>query len=159
MAAVLLLSLCLLVSRAQGQAVAGCDDFSTKSVVVASSDDALRLSQNLTRCPGAEFEVEWHGAIMINESLPLANGTSLKVTGGGEYSSVVNGNGEVPLFVVNASTLRLEGLALTGGDGVVGGVVAARDNASVTFTDCDVFGNKASSKGGEWELGRRSVLR
>ncbi|CAN0487605.1 unnamed protein product, partial [Laminaria digitata] len=84
MASVLLLSLlCLLACRAgHGQAVvAGCDDFSTKSVVVASSQDALQLSQNLTRCPGAEFEVEWQGAVVITEPLGLANGTSLKVTG------------------------------------------------------------------------------
>ena len=149
MAAVLFLSLCLLVSRGQGQAVGGCDDFSPKSVVVASADDALSLSQNLTRCPGADFEVEWHGSIVISETLELANGTSLKVTGGKHYSSVVDGNGGLPLFVVNSSTLHLEGLALTGGDGVIGGVVAARGNASVTLTECDVFGNKVSSKGGE----------
>lgn len=161
MAAVLCLALCLLVSRVQGQAVVadGCDEISTKSAVVASSADALSLRQNLTRCAGDEFEVEWHGAIVISESLELSNGTSLKVTGGGHYSSVVDGDGGVPLFVVNSSTLHLEGLALTGGDGVIGGVVAARGNASVTLTECDVFGNKASSKGGEsGELGLVVVL-
>lgn len=149
-AAAALLSLCLLTAGrlGHGQAI-GCEDFSARSVV-ATPEDAMALSQNLTRCPGSEFNIEWEGTVSITEPMELSNGTSLRITGGGQYSTVLEGAGGVPLFVVNASTLLLEGLVLTGGDGVFGGVVEARENASITFTDCDVFGNRASASGGEW---------
>lgn len=68
-------------------------------------------------------------------------------------ANVVDGNGNLsaPMFFVEdaQSSLWLEGVSLTGGGGLCGGVVAAYQNASVTLVDCEVYGNAVSDVGGE----------
>ncbi|CAN0541389.1 unnamed protein product, partial [Ectocarpus sp. 8 AP-2014] len=68
-------------------------------------------------------------------------------------ANVVDGDGALstPMFFVedSQSSLWLEGVSLTGGGGLRGGVVAAYQNASVTLIDCEVYGNAVSNVGGE----------
>lgn len=50
------------------------------SVVVSSTDDATQLGEDLLCCPGAIFEVEWHGRVGINHCMEVVDGTSLNIT-------------------------------------------------------------------------------
>ena len=132
-----------------------CEDKDTgerilETIDVSSAEQAVQLAQDLLTCPGNDFEVTWHGTIAINRSLEVANGTSLKITGTGQQSqAIIKAGGIGPTFAVWSSNLRLDGLTITDAKGFEGGVVAARDGASVTFIDCNILGNTASSKGGE----------
>lgn len=123
----------------------------TTAVVVSTTNEATQLSQNLLRCPGSTFEAEWRGSVQISEPLALSDETSLKIVGsqGETTASTVHGHGSTALFELNNASLRLEGLALTGGSAAEGSAVAARDDALVTFVDCEVYENVATSKGGE----------
>ncbi|CAN0290922.1 unnamed protein product, partial [Laminaria digitata] len=98
-------------------------------------------------------EVEWRGSVQISEPLTLSEDTSLKVVGSqGDTmmtAAAIDGHGLTALFELNKAFLRLEGLAVTGGSAVEGGAVSARGNALVTFVDCEVYENAATSKGGE----------
>lgn len=158
MALVLLLLLtlpCATICGAQDRQLAtSCLSLTSRAalvqVVVSDTDGATLLGQELLRCPGFDFEVDWRGKIRIDQPLELANGTSLKITGSGNKdSSIVDGGGQSSLFFLNGSALLLDSVVLTGGDGIDGGVVEARDGASVEFNNCDVYLNKASSNGGE----------
>lgn len=125
----------------------------TSPVIVSTSNEAAQLTRNLLRCPGSTFEVEWRGSVSISEALTLPDGTALDIVGsqGGKPSAAaaVQGRGVTALFNLNGASLRLEGLTLTGGNSAEGGAVAARSNALVTFVDCEVYENVATSNGGE----------
>lgn len=127
---------------------------STTAVVVSTSNEATQLTNNLLRCPGAAFEVEWRGSVIISAPLTLSDGTSLKITGsrGGKTTAAaatVHGDGLTALFELNGASLRLESLRLTRGNSPEGGAIAARGNSLVAFVECEVYENAASSKGGE----------
>lgn len=143
-AAILLVLSSLLSRRALAQD--GCGDLSAEARVVSTPREASALTADLSQCPGLEFNVFWAESIALLEPMQLSNSTILRVTSLG--ASVLDG-GQQQLFVVSdKSVLRVEGMGLTGGQGENGAVVAASGGASVTFVDCDVYGNKASSNGG-----------
>ena len=128
----------------------------TTAVIVSTRNEATQLADNLLRCPGATFEVEWRGSVQISAPLALSDGTLLEIAGsqGGESTAVaaaVRGGGSTALFELNGASLRLEGLELTGGNAAEGGAIAARGNALVTFVECKVYENAATSMGGEIE--------
>lgn len=151
---VLLPTICLLLSgRALSEDDNYCDGLSSDSRVVSTATEATALGEDLGLCPGLEFNIYWRGAILLDAGaaapLELTNSTTLRVSGDGTQTSLVDGGGQVTLFVVSElSVLHLEGLGLTGGYGENGGAVAAVEGASVTLVDCDVNGNRASSNGG-----------
>lgn len=122
----------------------------TKTTSVESSEDAAQLASDLQLCAGEDFDVAWRGAVTVSQSLELANGTSLTITGFEE--AIADGGGSVSsIFVVDGADLHVKGMSLTGGGGVEGGVVRAQGGATVTLVDCDVYGNTVSAKGGERE--------
>lgn len=127
------------------EAQATCESSNTVQTI-STTQAATKLGQDILLCPGGSFTAEWQGSVSIAQPLELANGTSLVITG--SSTATIDGQGEVPLFVVNGSTLLVEGVVLSEGNGVTGGVVAAREGAKVTFLDCIIHGNYASSKGG-----------
>lgn len=128
-----------------------CGSLTQDARVVSTADHALTLGADLTACPGLEFNVYWRGAIGLSQPLQLTNATILRIIGESKEESVASGGGEVSLFVASGqSVLYLESVGLTGGYGVDGGAVAAVGGSSVTLVDCDVYGNRAASKGGEW---------
>lgn len=136
------------------EAQATCELSTTPTVhTISTTQAATKLGQDILLCPGGSFAAEWQGSVSIAQPLELANGTSLVITG--SSTATVDGQGEVPLFVVNGSTLLVDGVMLSAGYGTTGGVVSAREGATVTFLDCIVNGNKASSKGG---MARRGIM-
>lgn len=125
----------------------GCFDLTADARVVSTPEEASALSADLSRCPGLEFNVFWRGSTVLLEPMKLSSSTILRIAS--LEASVLDGGQNQQLFVVSdSSVLFLEGLGLTGGQGENGAVVAASGGSSVTFVDCDVFGNRASSNGG-----------
>lgn len=132
-----------------------------KTSYVSNVEQAAQLAQDLLSCPGEEFLVEWNGAIVINQSLEIANRSSLTITGQGQQqgrATIEAGDITGPTFVVRESSLQLDGLTITGASGTDGGVVAALDGASVSFFDCNISGNTVSSNGGRWERRTTAVV-
>lgn len=148
--AAILLLLSSLFNRALCQD--GCSGLSSAARVVSTPQDASALTSDLIQCPGLEFNVFWRGSTVLLEPLQLSNSTILRITS--LEASLLDG-GQQQLFVVSGSSvLSVEGMGLTGGQGDSGAVVAASGGASVTFVDCDVYGNKASSNGGVYVCAR-----
>lgn len=150
----LLVVICSL-SGALSQNDGHCEGLSSDTRVVSTAAEAATLGEDLVLCPGLDFDVYWRGPILLDAgtagvaSFELTNSTTLRVSGDGTKTSVVDRGGGGTIFLVSElSVLHLEGLGLTGGDGENGGVVAAIGGASVTLLDCDVYGNRASSDGG-----------
>lgn len=131
--------------RALGQD-GGCSSLSADARVVSTPQEASALTTDLRECPGLEFNVFWVGSTVLLEPMQLSNSTVLRITS--LEASVLDG-GQQQLFLVSGeSVLVIEGMGLTGGQSESGAVVAASGGASVTFVDCDVYGNRASENGG-----------
>lgn len=147
---ILLCSLVVRGSLSQADDEVYCQGLSPDDRVVSTADEASTLAADLATCPGLEFNVYWTESIELSEPFQLSNSTTLRVTGESKETSVVDGAGKSALFLVSeVSTLYLEALALTGGYGGDGGAVAIRSGATVTLEDCMVYGNAATSNGGE----------
>lgn len=148
----------VLASASSPSCVAADGSFiSTTSVIISTANEATQLGQNLLKCPGSAFEVEWRGSVQLSQLLTVSDGTSLTIVGWGSTPAVIHGSGLTALFELNKSSLRLEGLSLTGGSAADGGAVAARGDALVTFVDCVLYENTATSTGGERDWGRGKV--
>lgn len=148
----------VLASASSPSCVAADGSFiSTTSVIISTANEATQLGQNLLKCPGSAFEVEWRGSVQLSQLLTVSDGTSLTIVGWGSTPAVIHGSGLTALFELNKSSLRLEGLSLTGGSAADGGAVAARGDALVTFVDCVLYENTATSTGGERDWGRGNV--
>lgn len=129
-------------------------------IEISTTAEATQFTEDVLRCPGADFRVKWEGTVVLNQPLRLNNGTSVTITGSSATStddtgeiSQVNGGGLTQLFALNGSALHLKRLALTGGKASEGGVVAAHNQASVTIDDCEVYYNTATNMGGESSKG------
>lgn len=76
-----LLGLGFLAAFAEAQALVPCNA-STSLFTVASSEDAATLASSL-RCLDGDFAVQWIVEVEVAETIRVANGTSLNVTGDG----------------------------------------------------------------------------
>lgn len=132
----------------------GTGEIILKTFYVSNVEQAAQLAQDLLSCPGEDFEVVWNGTIVINQSLEIANHSSLTITGQGQQqgsmAAIEAGDITSPMFLVRESSLQLDGVTISGANGTYGGVVAALDGASVSFFDCNISGNTVSSNGGKW---------
>lgn len=137
-----------------------CDGLSDDGVrVVSTEDEVSTLAADLKICPGSDFNVYWRGAIGVSQPLELSNSTTLRISGESKDDSLVDGGGESTLFLVfGFSELFLEDLGITGGYGDDGGAVAASGGASISFVNCDVYGNRATANGGKINTGLYGVL-
>lgn len=152
----LILYALLLLSRGPGTTAqsssssCGAGSSSTVESVVSTTSDAEALSLELLLCSGREFSVTWEGNVGINQTLGIADDTTLHITGSDDGTSIVHSVGDVRLFEVNGtgSALYLESITLQGGRADCGGAVAVRQ-ASITLLDCDVNDNEATSEGGK----------
>ena len=123
-----------------------------EEMVVATTSDAKTLAEALLCDGSASFTVNWHGNVMIPQTLSVSNGSTLNVTGSrstdADTGAVVTSDGTLLLIEVGrGSTVSLTGLALSGGDGglrVTGG-------SFVEAIDCTFTNNNrtSSDQGGE----------
>ena len=97
-------------------------------------------------CSGGSFEVEWRGAVIVDDPIYVLGGTVLTVTGVGS-EAVIDGNSTTRLFTVVNASLHVSGVNITSGSGIVGGAVAA-EGSTLTLNGTSFVGNSATGNGG-----------
>lgn len=122
-----------------------CSADAQRTWVVESSAQAQDLAAAVN-CSGGSFEVEWRGAVSVTETIYVADGTVLSVTGD-DASAVVDGNSTTRLFTVVNATLHVSGVNISFGASIVGGAVAAA-GSSLTFNRTNFVGNSATAGSG-----------
>ncbi|CAN0137715.1 unnamed protein product, partial [Ectocarpus fasciculatus] len=132
-----------------------CSAEAQQAWVVEDSAQAQALAANVN-CSGGSFQVEWRGSVSLDASIFVMHGTDLNVTGGGETSAVIDGNGTTRLFSVDNATLRLSGVELRSGSSAIGGAIAA-SAAALAFNNTSFVNNNAGSNGGALWLSESSV--
>lgn len=94
----------------------------------------------------------WVGVIAVSETLAIADGTSLTITGEGADSGLDGTGTTGPLIVVerDSSTLTLHDLESTNGSGMNGWAIYALTSATtVIITNSSFSNNDANGDGGE----------
>eukprot|EP00752_Nemacystus_decipiens_P013054 g11547.t1 len=114
--------------------------------VVDDSAQAQALT-TAVNCSGGSFEVEWRGAIVVDEPIYVADGTTLTVSGVAGSLASIDGNSSTRLFTVVNAALHLDGLNVTRGSSTAGGAIAAV-GSTLTFNRTNFVGNSASGGGG-----------
>ncbi|CAN0100482.1 unnamed protein product, partial [Ectocarpus sp. 8 AP-2014] len=136
-------------------AATSCSAEAQQAWVVEDSAQAQALAANVN-CSGGSFQVEWRGSVSLDAPIFIVHGTDLNVTGGGEASAVIDGNGTTRLFSVDSATLRLSGVELRSGSSAIGGAIAA-SGATLAFNNTSFINNSAGSNGGALWLTDSSV--
>lgn len=155
--------------------------------VVSNTAEASELGEALL-CSGAGyFEVDWIGEVVLERSIIISNGSSVKVTGVDPGEAVIDGGDAIRLFQVSgSSTLLLNGLSLVGGfvtstesdddeadykfefralqtvpeiaqDGSGGAVFVADEDSRLTASTCTFARNSADARGGMYVCIQRVV--
>ncbi|CAB1114887.1 unnamed protein product [Ectocarpus sp. CCAP 1310/34] len=114
--------------------------------VVEDSAQAQAVAANVN-CSGESFQVKWRGSVSLDAPIFIMHGTDLNVTGGGEASAVIDGNGNTRLFSVDNATLRLSGVELCSGFSTGGGAIAA-SGATLAFRNTSFVNDSAGTNGG-----------
>ena len=113
---------------------------------VGSSEQAQALAAAVN-CSGGSFEVEWRGRVVVDESIYVADGTVLTISGT-DTGAVIDGNAATRLFTVVGATLHLSDVNITSGSSMIlGGAIAAARSA-MTFNRTYFDGNNAFRSGG-----------
>ena len=95
-----------------------------EEMVVTTTSDATTLAEALLCDGSASFKVNWHGHVVIFQTLHVSNGSTLNVTGSesteadAENATVIS-NGILLFEVDLGSTVSLTGLTFFGGDGAL----------------------------------------
>lgn len=126
-------------------APAPCSVNAQRSWVVGTSAQAQALAAAVN-CSGGLFEVEWIGMVDVEDTIYVASGTVLTVTGDGA-SAVINGNSATRLFTVVDAALHVSGVNISSGASLVGGGIAAA-RSTVTFRHTNFIGNTATAGSG-----------
>lgn len=165
-------------------AAANCTTTARQLLDVSSS--TANLSSAFS-CEHGSFEVTWSGVVSITASIVIGRGTTVSISGdrnssfnasdfdssSGGVEGTTTGSATVattglrfgPMFVVNGSSLYLEGvlvrdgyaLAIPGNKGNGGGVYA--EDANVTIVGCTFEDNFAmNSGGGVYAMNSRLVV-
>lgn len=150
-----LLQACAFLLSVLGVTMSASCPVGVTTLTVATTAEALELSEALL-CSGAgDFEVEWSGEVLVTKTISVSNSTSLTVTGSGSTmlpQAVIDGGGDVQLFVVDAgSSLELNSLSIQRGLAWPGsgGAVEVVDSSLLTVIDCSFSYNNASYFGGK----------
>eukprot|EP00903_Cladosiphon_okamuranus_P016354 g15082.t1 len=148
---------CFLVSGVESVPCQTTSDEGEVSLMVDSQAAATEFIQAVN-CTGGLFAVEWVGNVVLPDVLYIADGTVVRIYGGGDTTeslasgeNVVDGALETQLFSVSGAELQLEGVTIRSGSTGSGGAISAVDSV-VTMTDCVVTGNVADDYGGAVSL-------
>ena len=111
--------------------------------VVENTTGARELAEAV-RCPGESFSVSWKGDVVVVETISVAHGTVLNITG--EVSSAIISDGETRLFTVVNAFLNMRNIIMGNGKAIYGGAIAA-SNSRLTFERVTFDGNSAIGGG------------
>lgn len=91
--------------------------------LVETSEQALALA-NAVNCSDGEFNVEWRGRVVVQQTIYVGSGTTVNITGGGS-SATLDGNGTTGIFSLENSSLTLSDIVVSNGSAAFGGAIAA----------------------------------
>ncbi|CAM9429038.1 unnamed protein product [Ectocarpus fasciculatus] len=114
--------------------------------VVGDSEQALALAVAVN-CSGGSFEVEWVGNVVVDETIYVADGTVLTITGAAGSNAALDGSSATRLFTVVNAALHVSGVNISHGASISGGAIAA-GRSTLTFNQTNFIGNVASGNGG-----------
>lgn len=156
---VIFVSFLVLLTIAQS----ACPEEAT-TLLVASTDDALELTEALNCSGPGQFEVEWSGEVMLNATIDVPEGISLKVTGSSSSSSpilglfdeaVIDGGSDllatpsvlgIQLFTVDENAiLELDSVSLVRGWGY-GAAVSLGEGSRLVARNCSFTGHRSAGK-------------
>ena len=124
-----------------------------EEMVVTTTSDATTLAEALLCDGSASFKVNWHGHVVIFQTLHVSNGSTLNVTGSesteeadAENAAVIS-NGTLLFEVDLGSTVSLTGLTFFGGDGAL----RVAGGSFLEVINCTLENNNriSSDQGGE----------
>lgn len=138
-----------------GAEAAACSS-DTVSMDVATTSDLQSLTDAMDCTGEGYYNVTWYGKIQIDLTIEVFGQKTVTVTGYGaafddihDLGAAADAGGSARIFSVsNGSTLKLNHLALDGGDEDEGGAVAVRDHSYLHVLGC-IFVNNSASAGGE----------
>lgn len=122
--------------------------------VVENTLEAQAVAEAVN-CSGGSFNVEWRGSVVVSETIVVAGGTVLKVTGAGS-GSTLDGDGFTRLFTVVNASLYLSNVNVSNGYAFYGGAIAA-SGSNLTLHRTAFTGNAASKNGGALLLMGESI--
>lgn len=122
--------------------------------VVGSTLEAQAVAAAVN-CSGGSFNVEWRGSVVVNETIVVAGGTVLNVTGAAS-GSTLDGDGLTRLFTVVNASLYMSNVNVSNGYAFYGGAIAA-SGSNLTLHRTTFIGNAASKKGGALLLMGKSI--
>lgn len=131
----------------------------TTAADVTSTGDVQNLAVALA-CDGeGAFNITWFSSMNITDRIDVANTKTVTITGEGFPSihGVATGRRTGLFSVSNGSTLRLNGLALEGGDAESGGAVDVHSSSSLFVFGCTFADNNATN-GGETLCVRHKLI-
>ena len=122
--------------------------------VVENTAGARALAEAV-RCPGEAFNVSWRGDVVVVETISVAHGTVLTITG--ESSAAIVGDGETRLFTVVNASLHVRNIVMNNGSAIYGGAIAA-SYSRITFDRVTFDGNSAIGGGGALSLSKGAIV-
>ena len=136
-------------------ALTPCPSQKKQHWIVETSLQAMDLVEALN-CSGGIFEVLWIGSITVYQTLLVAGGTVLNVTGVGS-NAAIDGRGTAGLFTVSNASLIISSLALLNGSSTSGGAISA-SGSNVSLSRTKFIGNVATLHGGAVFIAGGSTL-
>ena len=107
-----------------------------------------RSFSQAVNCTGGNFEVEWNGRVVIDETIRVLDGTIMTVTGAGTNGNAfMDGGGQTQIFSVENAELHLEDITVGNGNGSSGGAIYS-SGSTLSFIDTHFVENKAFGDGG-----------
>lgn len=136
-----------LVVVARTQDLLDCDVDAGSPLTVSNTEEAAMLATRLN-CSNGDFAVRWLGNVIVPETIRVASGTSLNITGAGPDATAEGRNTTQLFYVDDGSRLHLSDMTLTHGGASHGGAIRAQQS-SVSFSgNVSFISNSASDLGG-----------
>lgn len=147
----------LLAAAARSHGLQNCS-VDTGTFTVESTEDATSLATAIG-CSDGDFSVRWVGEVFVADTIHVADGTSLNITGTGP-DAVADGQNVTQLFYVDGgSRLHVSGMTLPHGNASNGGAIYASQSSRVSSRNISFISNSAySSRGAIYALDWSTVF-
>ena len=115
--------------------------------MVEDSTQAEALAQTVN-CSGGTFDVLWKGFVTVENTIYVASGSVMTITGvGGPSTAVIDGGRQTQILTAIDASLHVINVTFSLGFSVFGGAIVA-SASNMTFTRTSFVSNTASGMGG-----------
>lgn len=118
--------------------------FSTAESYTVEDTAGAGILAEAVNCSGGTFNVEWHGAVVVDVSIAVGQGSTLSIMGMDADASV-DGNGTTQLFVVGEASLTLSSLQLANGFDELGDAAINAVSSILVLQNTTFRGNKGGA--------------